>query len=523
MTQSKVRAGRSFLAGVMLALWAAPAQADRPAPMVLIAQGAARGAWVDGVAAFKGLPYAAPPVGDLRWRPPEPPASWTGVRDATAFGADCMQIRGADPSQSHQPVSEDCLTINVWTPTLKGSSPVMVWIHGGGLTIGSASQPVFDGAALARRGVVVAAFDYRLGRFGFFAHPALTAEAAGGPVGNYGFMDQVAALRWVRRNIAAFGGDPAKVTVFGQSAGGESVNTMMLSAPARGLFRAAVTQSGLGRERWPTLAQAETKGAAFASRATITGEGASALAALRALPAKTVLGHLDLFHPDPGAYSGAMIDGALVQGQIGEGFAAGRQADVPFMIGANSNELGPLPSLLKGPLNGVITLRLGPDRTAVRKAYGSQDAYNAHLASDVIFVEPARALAAAAAARGRPVWLYSFGYTPEAKRPKETEAAHTSELAFVFGNLGGLGVAPTPADGAMASLMGDYWTSFARTLDPSGPGRPAWPPYRGEPGWRMEFTNQGARAAPADLPVLNALRDHYRRRGAALTDQGYPP
>ncbi len=209
---------------------------------------------------LQGLPYAAPPVGPLRWRPPQAPAGWSGVRDASAYGDDCVQKRaGWDSTQSKLPVSEDCLTLNVWAPADAKGLPVMVWIHGGGFTMGSGSQPLFDGAKLARRGVVIVTLNYRLGRFGFFAHPALTAEGAGAPLGNYGLMDQVAALQWVKANIATFGGDPAKVTIFGESAGGGSVIQLMLMPSAQGLFRAAAVESGGGRDDWPTLAKAEEK------------------------------------------------------------------------------------------------------------------------------------------------------------------------------------------------------------------------------------------------------------------------
>ena len=432
------------------------------------------------------------------------------MRDASAYGSDCVQKRaGWDATQSKLPVSEDCLTLNVWAPAKAAKLPVMVWIHGGGFTMGSGSQPLFDGGTLARRGVVVVTFNYRLGRFGFFTHPALTAEGAAA-LGNYGLMDQVAALQWVKRNIAAFGGNPDKVTIFGESAGGGSVIQHMLMQPSRGLFRAAVSESGGGRDDWPTLAAAEGKGVAFASKAGVKGSDAAAVAQLRALPAKTLAGNLDLLNGEPDTYSGPMIDGKLVTSRPGEGFAAGRQAKVPFLVGANSNELGFIPAIFLGPVTAAAAKQLGDGKDAVVKAYGSKAEYDAHLASDLTFVEPARYLAAQAAGHGQPTWLYSFGYVPTAQRGSQKGAGHATELAFVFGNLGVLAKPATPEDEQAAALIGDYWTAFAKTGDPNGTGRPAWPRYDAKADQRLEISITGAAApGPAGGPGLDAIRDHF--------------
>ena len=229
-----------------LVLVAAPAAAQSAAPRITLSQGVLDGRTSEGVDSFKGVPFAAPPVGDLRWRPPAAAPAWTGVRDASAFGPACMQRSPYEPNLA---VSEDCLTLNVWTPSDRprgAKLPVMVWIYGGGFIIGASSQPGIDGTHLAQRGVVLVSLNYRLGRFGFFAHPALDAGPA--PVANYGLMDQIAALKWVRDNIGAFGGDPGNVTVFGESAGGMSVNFLMASPAARGLFAKAISQSGFDRK-----------------------------------------------------------------------------------------------------------------------------------------------------------------------------------------------------------------------------------------------------------------------------------
>ncbi|MDB5454954.1 MAG: carboxylesterase [Caulobacter sp.] len=496
-----------------------PSPAARPLEAVdaQITGGAVRGYRESGVRVFKGLPYAQPPVGPLRWRPPQPTPAWTGVRDAQAFGFDCMQNRvGWDDTQTKLATSEDCLTVNVWAPenvTPNGpGAPVMVWVHGGGYVMGSGSQPVFDGAALARRGVVVVTFNYRLGRFGFFAHPVLTAENPGEPKANYGFMDQIAVLAWVKANIAALGGDPGKVTIFGQSAGGGSVNQLMLMAPARGLFRQAISQSGGGRDLWPLLSadrpgkpSAQAIGKAFAAKAGLKDEDA---AALRALPAAKLLGKLDLLNQEEATYSGPVVDGALVTGSAAEGFAAGRQAKVPLLIGANSDELGIIPGFLKGMIAGKTIAHIGVAEPDLLAVYGSKAAMNADLASDVSFVEPAHALAGLAAKSGQPVWLYSFGYVAEAKRKDWKGAPHSGDLGYVFDTLAALKDPPAPADQAMARRWADTWTTFAKTGDPNGAGRPAWPTYDPAADLWLAVTNDGAGPAksPARIQGLSALR-----------------
>ncbi len=514
---SRTRHRVAPLLAIAASLAACSAQGQTPpAPLtpveVSVQEGALRGSVDDGVRIFKGVPYALPPVGDLRWRPPQAAQAWTGVRDAQAFGPDCMQNRvGWDDTQTKLPVSEDCLTLNVWTPEGAKRAPVMVWIHGGGFVMGSGSQPVFDGAALARRGVVVVTFNYRLGRFGFFAHPALSAEHADEPKANYGFMDQMAALAWVRANIAALGGDPKRVTIFGQSAGGGSVAQMMLIPGARDLFQQAIVQSGGGRDVWPLLAvdrpgkaSAEAIGVAFAEKANAKAADA---ATLRALPAAKLLGKLDLLNMEEATFSGPVIDGRLVTGSAVEGFTAGRQAKVPLLVGANSDELGIIPGFLKGMFAGRTIAQLGLPEDKLLAIYGSKSALNNDLPGDATFVEPAHALAQRATKSGQPVWSYSFGYVAQAKRKDWRGAPHSSDLGYAFDTLDKLKDPPAAADQAMAKRWADAWVAFAKT------GDPGWARNAPATDQRMTVTNDGMAmaATPERIKALGALRDSPAR------------
>ena len=323
----------------MTAALALTASHSLAAERVLTASGALQGATVDGVTSFKGVPYAEPPVGALRWRPPVIKQPWPGVRVANQSGAICMQKYNAtDNGVGPLPMSEDCLTLNLFAPAnAKAGSrlPVMLWIHGGGLVNGSGTAALYDGSALARQGVIVVSINYRLGRFGYFAHPALTAEAGAAAVGNYGLMDQVEALRWVRRNITVFGGDPANVTIFGESAGGVSVNRLMMVPQARPLFAKAISQSGAGAERSVSLAEAEAAGVAFAQS---LGVSANTVEALRAIPAEAIVkaGDLNML-----AGAAPILDGRMLKEDALEAFRGGREARVPYLVGSNSLEIPP--------------------------------------------------------------------------------------------------------------------------------------------------------------------------------------
>src|SRR5947209_4893617 len=468
----KTRARLAPLAAIAYALSCLAASAQT----VATRSGEVRGVTSSGITSFKGIPYAAPPIGPLRWKPPQPVLPWHDVRGADKTGAACMQPK--DGLDSRTPTSEDCLYLNVWRPAAAQAPsklPVMVWIHGGGFVGGTASGAGSDGTTLARNGVIVVTLNYRLGRFGWFAYPELTAEAAEAGTGNFGLMDQLAALRWVHDNIAAFGGDPAHVTLFGESAGGISVNALMCVPAARGLFGAAITESGFGRNIAAPLPVAEKMGSTFAKAA-----GASNLAALRGLPAETVL---NTGNDDPKAEPpGLILDGKLMQANIEQTFAKGAQAKVPWIVGSNNYEASLHPDRIANP---DATLNALPAKIRKRAfaiydplKIGNKGAVVAWLLTDKNFTEPARLLAALHARSGQPVYRYFFSYVPEKARGRVPGTAHGDELRYVFGEFSPdakLKITYTDGDKRMAALVERYWTNFARSHDPNGFGAPPWP------------------------------------------------
>ncbi|MBO9713873.1 carboxylesterase family protein [Sphingomonas sp.] len=500
--------GESLAAAAMaigVAAMPGTAAAQAAAPVVKVEGGALSGSHQGGLDVFKGIPYAAPPVGNRRWRAPARAQPWAGTRPATEFGADCEHSRRDwEADRNGAPMSEDCLFLNVWAPAkaVKGGAPVMVWIHGGSFTAGSGSQAVYDGSALAARGAVVVTLNYRLGRFGFFAHPALTAEARGAPTGNWGLMDILAALRWVKRNARAFGGDPAKVTIFGESAGGGAVNAMMVSPLAKGLFQRAIVQSGGGRDRGGSLADAEAKGVAFARKYGVEGND---LAALRAIPADKVRGNMSLMNSESDTYSGAMADGQIVLGNLDDAWRSGRAAKVPYLVGSNSDEVAFLPAPLRAAAAAMAPGQLGEDAAAIKAAYGSDEAFKHAIVTDLGFGEPARFAATMNAAN--PSFLYRFDYVPEAAREPGTGAAHGGDVPFVFGTLGTLARPATDADRAMARAVGDYWVAFARDGVPDPKGLPAWPRFAPD-GPMMVFGPAGPAVGSAASPALDAVARH---------------
>lgn len=489
-----------WLAAVMAMLLALPAAAQ----VARIDTGALHGKREGGVSAFLGIPFAAPPTGANRWRAPQPAAHWKGTRDATRFGPDCDQAlipnRGAIGPWTWEylpqgPVSEDCLFVNVWAPKARPGAklPVLLWIYGGGFTGGGSSVPLYDGAALAARGIVVVSVNYRLGVYGFLAHPALTAEA--GSSGNYAFMDQIAGLRWIRRNVAAFGGDPARVTIAGQSAGAASVHALLAAPEAKGLFRGAIVQSG-SVNNWPPLAAAEAVGERFAKAA-----GAATLADLRALtPAQIAAAARDLrFGPVNGT--------PLIPDQSAE--ATG----IPLLAGLTADEGSALSPEYKiadaAGLRAALTQRYGDKAAAFLALYPAPDDAAAQ-ASARASVRDRGIAALLAWTRGRTAYGYLYTH-PEPGSQPQYRAFHSAELAYVFGTLAVTPERPfTDADRAIAGRMGDYWANFVKTGDPNGPGLPTWP--RLDSGRIMELGDAFAPRAPLS-PEAQAAFDAWAAAG----------
>lgn len=482
------------------------------APVVQIEGGKVRGVAQDSLLIFKGIPFARPPVGDLRWRAPEPVVPWKGIRDALVMGADPCQP--AHMATAGAKISEDCLYLNVWRPVStpkKTLLPVMVWIYGGGLVKGGAA--LYPGQFLARHGIVVVTFNYRLGRIGFFAHPALAAEAPGDPRGNYGYMDQIAALKWVQRNIAAFGGDPNNVTLAGESAGGGSVLVMLTSPMARGLFQRAILESpGLPSARataapMRSLDSAESIAVSYARANGITGENKAALDSLRALPADVLTSGLDGYGlavfggPEVPGLSHSIIDGRLVVEAPELTLRAGRQAMVPVIVGANDYDM----AVTAAQTKDALFAKLGERAEDARKLYdpagtASFEDARQSLCADFGMIEPTRNLAACMAKAGQPAYFYRFAYVPEALRPKMPGAMHALELIFVFDCVPLLlGEKATEADLAMAKMVNGYWIDFIKKGDPNGGGRPTWKRY--DPSTRdvMNFTQSGVSFGPDPL------------------------
>jgi para-nitrobenzyl esterase len=497
-----------------------------------IETGVLKGSVATGVASFKGIPFALPPVGELRWRAPQRASSWSGVRAASAFGPDCMQEPfPGDAAPLGVTPAEDCLYINVWTPEKRVARklPVMVWIYGGGFVNGGASPAVYDGSAFARNGVVLVSFNYRLAHFGFFAHPALTREQAGQPLGNYGLLDQIAALQWVQRNIAAFGGDAGNVTIFGESAGGMSVHVMLTTPLANGLFHKAIVQSGGGRpglfgERAlsGTPDSAESKGLALAKKHGIEGEDAAALAKLRAVPAEAFSSglHMATMMADP-TYSGPILDGRLVLGSPSMLYAQGKGARVPLIIGANDADIGFAPG---NTVDEVLSV-FGPKAAEARALYDADNSGNARVVAfrvggDQMMAEPVRHISRLLTQRGQRVYPFRFSYVAESLRKTWPGAMHATEIPYVFDTVAArYGKDLTAADAAAAKAAQAYWVAFAKTGKPKAAGQPEWPAYDPKRERIMEFTNTGPVAAPdpwdARLDLAESISNTRERNAGA--------
>lgn len=463
-------------------------------PTVSVTGGAIRGRALSAGAVFKGIPFAAPPEGELRWKPPMPVKPWTGVRDAGEFGATCAQIDANWNKTAAAGGKEDCLFLNVWTAEWPGRSkrPVMLWIHGGGNMGGSALgaggiEPPFDGESLARHGVVVVTIQYRLGLLGFLAHPELTAESPHHTSGNYALMDIVAALEWVQRNIDKFGGDPANVTIFGQSAGGNNAGMMLVSPLSKGLFARAIEESGTvigGARLNPSLAAAEKQGLEYAAKMNAPAGGA--LAYMRKLPAAEVL----KASPPYGAGGiGPVADGYVIPEVAARTFASGREHRLPLLIGNNARErsLDGADALQKAmqEFYGALTPRAA-SLYAKPSGYPPYGDAGAQFVTDTNNRCPSAAIADFHAAAGNSVWEYEFSHPfPGAKRG----AVHSGELRYIFGVFPSGAV--SESERKISNDMQTYWTNYAKSGDPNGTGLPSWPKYDAKARRYLEFTDDG--------------------------------
>jgi para-nitrobenzyl esterase len=503
---------------VALALIGLPVNSSAAAALALTTSGSVSGVREGGVSVYKGVPFAAPPLGELRWRPPEPPAAWTGTRNATAFAPACMQEGVSMPGEAPPSVSEDCLYLNIWTPAKRISErlPVIVWIYGGGYRNGSASMPLYWGDQLAHQGVVVVTIAYRLGPLGFLALPALTRESKDGSSGNYGLTDQIAALRWVQHNIAAFGGDPDRVTIAGQSSGAISVSILMASPQAKGLFQRAIGESGglfepLQLAPNYLLANAERDGEKYA--ATL---GVHSLEKLRRLAATRLLGG-----DNAGGITHPVIEPDVLPMAPYAVFAAGRQNDVPLLIGSNAEEARSLTDVTHvkaASFEADVERSFGALPPAILAAYPHASDEAAQMARldlerDLRFGWDMWAWARLQAASGHSaVYYYSFRQRPPF--PPDSlyagwGASHFAELWYVFDHLNQQPWRWSKADRTVAQTMSRYWTNFARSGDPNGKGLPSWPAFTNTKGRVLSFGDPIKVADVANISSLTVLDSVY--------------
>ncbi|REC95217.1 carboxylesterase/lipase family protein [Kushneria indalinina] len=495
------------------------------APVARIDNGLLRGEQEQGVSVYRGIPFAAPPVGDNRWRPPQPASAWQGVRDATRFGRDCMQKPlSSSASPGDERPDEDCLYLNVWQPDGAAPSPggpppddnatgadaegrpVVVWLYGGAYVNGGASSKAYDGESFARDGVIYVSFNYRLGRFGFFSHPALSDEDDDAPQGNYAVMDQIAALEWIRGNIDRFGGNPDDITLVGESAGGNSILNLMASPATEGLFQRAVVMSGGGRglravrhdlhEDGPDNPSADTFGKRFADRYGIEGEDEQAREALRALPADAVTADLNMsmmYTPnrERDTYAGGPVrDGKLLLDETQNRFKQQQQRKIPLLIGSTSLDLGRADAASKTELFDTF----GDNADRMRALYDPGGNANLktlakEIGRDRTMTEPARFIADEMQAAGQPVWRYRFSHVAAPKRSDWPGAPHATDIPYLFDRLEpAYGSGIDDSDRTTATAFHRYVVNFALTGDPNGEGLPQWPLHDSQQERILEFT-----------------------------------
>lgn len=484
--------------------------------------GAVSGVDLNGITVFRGIPYAAPPVGELRWRAPQPAAPWDGVRACTEFGDMCIQNSGFVGMDAflHHPQSEDCLYLNIWTPAQSAGEnlPVHFWVHGGGFQGGLGDEPLYQGVSLVEQGEILVTINYRLGAFGFLAHPSLTAEDPHGTSGNYGLLDQIAALRWVKRNIRAFGGDPNRITINGQSAGAMSVAVLLSSPLTSGLYSGAILQSGSPRPGACTLEGAESYGAALQQKL-----GCADIEAMRALPAEAILAATK---PAPGAPLAFLpvVDGYVLQEDPYDAFLGGRIGQVPVIIGSNADEG------LFAPVNGADFASFSED---AKRYFGADYAEfcalynftpeNFHRAAldvqrDFAFVNIRYVLKTLSDTHPCPVYQYYFTEPILLQDGTFIGATHSAELFYVFGTLDVLG--GSTLDGkpmqvkkghpqyALSAQMGRYWVNFVRMGDPNAPGLPAWRPAGN--GEYMHFSANDVMSEQTRRPARISFLEKHR-------------
>jgi para-nitrobenzyl esterase len=463
------------------------------------------------VRVYKGIPFAQPPVGDLRWRSPKAPAKWEGVRKADTFGDTCVQGRANADKKSDRKMSEDCLYLNVYSAAPANERrPVMVWIHGGSLLTGSGA--IYNGEELAKKGVVVVTVNYRLGVFGWFAHPELTKESDRNASGNYGLQDQVAALEWVQRNVGHFGGDAKRVTIFGESAGSWSVNMLTATPLAKGLFQRAIGESGAEFANVRKLADAEAMGAK-----TAQALGAENIAALRAKSATELQGAT-------GGFSGPNVDGWSLPEDVYTIYAKGKQNDVPVLIGSNADEGTMFARMPMSPalFRAAAERQFGEDAAAALKLYPAEDNQQAVKAMadvirDRVFGWEMRTWARLQNKTGKsPVYLYYFSRIPPGPTAAEMRSFHSAEIPYVFHNV----VSDTrrpweDLDRSLADTMSSYWVNFATTGDPNGKGLLKWPTYSAKDDIVMGFGDKVELMAVPHKPALDFLDTHFEKQRAS--------